>query len=242
MTPDALLQVDEKSTAAPLSKKRCVRFYFYHALFSLAFLLLIVVLIPRWFPLVGEKLFPYVRKDQVEKLQSQLHSLTLALSDLKPKDLDMLNERLSALEEKLQKSLVSSAERPQAQLPVNLERSYFMEALLLCQEIEGRLLAAQDYQAPLSLLAALLKTPEEQAWLKILSTETPATTELTKELTSNWPSWLKPLQNFFTIQPLTDKMPTEHADKRIALQKLKNVVIANYQKASLAASGQESKS
>jgi hypothetical protein len=264
MTPDAPTPVDEVPVIAVTPKKRCLRFCLYHAFLSFTFLILVVILIPRWFPPVGDWLFPYVKKNQIEKWQSQLSSLTLVLKDLKPQEMEAFNERLQSLEEKLQRTQVvleASTERPHSlgemlqkgQSPAESpqtnafgERSYFMEVLLLCQEIEGRLLAEQDYQAPLALLAALLKTPEEHAWLHLLSSHTSAAKEPTETptegITANWPWWLKPVQNFFTIQPLTDKIPVGYVDKRLALQKLKDVAIANYQKASLAAAGQESAS
>jgi len=251
MAPDTPMPVDEKPVAAGSPKKRYLLCYFSHTFLSFIFLILLVVFVPRWFPPLGDWLFPYVKKTQIEQWHSQWSSLS---TDVKSQGIEKFNERLHFLEEKLQKTqnaLETSLENKKSQeqpsekpscSSLSAENAYFMEALLLCQEIEGRLLAEQDYQTPLALLAALLKTPEEKAWLSVLTNTIPTPKESTETLTTHWPSWLKPLENFFTVQPLTNKVSLELSDRRMALQKLKDVLIIDRQKASLAVTSQEAKS
>lgn len=269
MAHDTPTPLDEEPVVIDSPRQRYLRFYFYQLLFSLLCLVLLIIFIPRWFPPLGDWLFPYAKKAQVEKQDLQLSSLS---KDLKSQETGGFNERLRSFEERLQgvqNTLENLSQKKQTQPPLDgtqantaqetskpqeqsservasssvaEEQAYFIEALLLCQEIEGRLFAEQDYQTPLALLAALLKTPEEKAWLGILNSTVSTPKESTETLTANWPSWLKPLQNFFTIQPLTDKTSPELSDKRIALQKLKDVLIMGRQKASLVVTNQEIKS
>ncbi|MEI8294907.1 MAG: hypothetical protein WCG04_00060 [Alphaproteobacteria bacterium] len=256
MTPDSTMPLDDESVVAVSPKKRCLWFCVYNALVSFAFLLLVVVFIPRWITPVGDWLFPYVKQNQIGKWKSELSSLTLALEDLKPQEVIIINGRLQSLEEKMlnileshdfaRKGDISESPQlsPESYQASHGEQSYFMEVLLLCQEIEGRLLKSQDYKVPLALLTELLKTPEERVWLAVLSSDVADTkTHADAEsLTANWPRWLKPVQNFLTIQPLTDKTPSEQVDKMMALQKLKDVCLANYQKTLLSVVDQESAS
>lgn len=160
--------------------------------------------------------------NKINFLESENRALRAAFEKLSQKesvplptnfeDLEALKTRIQGLEDEHKARLPTASVTAPSE-----ERLQFLEVLLLCHEIEKRIVQDQPYQDLITLLMFLIKTEQERAFLQKLK-ENPVQGSEEK-----MPRWLDPIRHLFSLTRLT-----EHETRESLIAKLKDYALLSY--------------